>query len=190
MDKPKATSEARLRILDTADQLFYREGIRSVGIDRIIAEAKVAKMTLYAHFPSKDELILAVLQHREEKMIEFFRSAIERHSQRNKDKFRAFFASLKELLERPGFRGCPFQNAAAELSDHTHPGFEFVQAQKKRFAAVIGKLITESIGKADARTISAVVMLVEGAIVNAVIHGTPESADIARDAALQLLKGY
>ncbi len=65
------TSEARERIVQTADRLFYEEGVRAVGIDRIIAEANVAKMTLYAHFPSKDDLILAVPGHREEVAVEF-----------------------------------------------------------------------------------------------------------------------
>ena len=60
-------SDARQRIVETAERLFYAEGVRAVGIDRIIAEAGVAKMSLYNHFPSKDDLILAVLQYREEK---------------------------------------------------------------------------------------------------------------------------
>lgn len=70
MERTKATSEARQRILETADRLFYHDGIRAVGIDRIIAEAEVAKMSLYKHFPSKNELILAVLKYREEKILE------------------------------------------------------------------------------------------------------------------------
>jgi AcrR family transcriptional regulator len=97
MERTKATSEARQRILETADRLFYQDGLRAVGIDRIIAEAGVAKMSLYKHFPSKDDLILAVLKYREEKILAFFGTAMERHSKRTKDKLRAFFASLKDL---------------------------------------------------------------------------------------------
>src|SRR4249920_676858 len=82
MQRKRETSEARQRILETADRLFYREGVRAVGIDRIIAEAEVAKMSLYKHFPSKDDLILAALKHREEGVLEFFRSAIERHGKK------------------------------------------------------------------------------------------------------------
>ena len=63
-------SEARQRLLETADRLFYAGGVRSVGIDTIIAEAGVAKMTLYTHFPSKDDLIVAVLQYREGRVLE------------------------------------------------------------------------------------------------------------------------
>jgi AcrR family transcriptional regulator len=74
MGRTRATSEARQCILETADRLFYQDGLHAVGIDRIIAEAEVAKMSLYKHFPSKDDLILAVLKHREEGVLEFFRS--------------------------------------------------------------------------------------------------------------------
>ena len=99
MGRTRETSEARQRILETADRLFYQDGLRAVGIDRIIAEANVAKMSLYKHFPSKDDLILAVLQYREESVLEFFRSAMERHGKKAKSPLRAFFAALKEWFE-------------------------------------------------------------------------------------------
>src|SRR5688572_6339230 len=100
--RSKRSSPAKQRILETADRLFYEDGIRAVGIDRIIAEAGVAKMTLYAYFASKDDLIVAVLRHREGSVLEFFRSAMERHGKRAKDKMRAFFATLEEWFESPG----------------------------------------------------------------------------------------
>src|SRR6478672_2648443 len=109
MGRTQETSEARQRILKTADRLFYCDGIRAVGIDRIIAEAGVAKMTLYNHFSSKDDLILATLKYREEGVLEFFRSAMARHAKKAKNPLQAFFAALKDFFESPGFRGCPFQ---------------------------------------------------------------------------------
>src|SRR5262249_978180 len=130
MARERPTSEARQRILETADRLFYQEGVRAVGIDRIIAEAGVAKMSLYKHFASKDELILAALKYREESVLEFFRSSMERHARKAKSPLRAFFAALKDFFESPGFRGCPFQNAAVELADPAHPGAEFVRGHK------------------------------------------------------------
>src|SRR5262245_43301591 len=131
MRRKPETSEARQRILETADRLFYQDGVRAVGIDRIIAEADVAKMSLYKHFPSKDDLILAVLKYREEAVLEFFRSTMERHAKKAKNPLRAFFTALKDWFELPGFRGCPFQNAAVELADPTHPGTEFVRGHKQ-----------------------------------------------------------
>jgi AcrR family transcriptional regulator len=187
MGRTRETSEARQRILETADRLFYQEGVRGVGIDWIIAEAGVAKMSLYNHFPSKDDLILAVLQYREERVLELFRSAMERHGKKTKNRLRAFFAALKEWFETPGFRGCAFQNAAVELADPAHPGTEFVRGHKQRFSEFLRRLVEETVGKAAARFGPAVALLVEGAIVTAVIEGTPDAADVARDAALKLV---
>jgi AcrR family transcriptional regulator len=173
MGRTRETSEARQRILETADRLFYQDGFRAVGIDRIIAEAEVAKMSLYKHFPSKDDLILAVLQYREHVVLEFFRSAMERHAKKTKSPL-------------PGFRGCAFQNAAVELADAAHPGTEFVRGYKRRFAEFLRGLVEEAVGKA-AKIALAVALLVEGAIVTAVIQGSPDAADVARDAALKLM---
>ena len=153
----------------------------------MIAEADVAKATLYAHFPSKDDLILATLKHREESVKAFFRTAMERHGKRTKDKLRAFFAALKGWFESPGFRGCAFINAAVELADPKHPGSQFVREHKERFREMIDTLVAESVGKAHSKLTPAVAILVEGAVVTAVIHGSADAADVARDAALALV---
>jgi len=187
MEQIKLTSEARQRILETADRLFYQNGIRAIGIDRIIAEAAVAKMSLYKHFNSKDELILAVLKYREEQILEFFQSSMERHSKRTKDGVRAFFASFKEWVESPGFRGCAFQNAAAELADPDHAGTKFVRGHKKRFSEFLRGLVEQSIGRKSASVAAALSLLVEGAIVTAVIQGSSDSVDVARDATMKLI---
>jgi AcrR family transcriptional regulator len=187
MGRTRETSEARQRILETADRLFYQDGLRAVGIDRIIAEAEVAKMSLYKHFPSKDDLILAVLKYREESVLEFFRSAMVRHSKKAKNPLRAFFAALKEWFESPGFRGCAFQNAAVELANPAHACTEFVRGQKQRFSEFLRGLVEEVIGKSAAKVAPAVALLVEGAVVTAVIQGSPDAADVARDAALKLV---
>ena len=187
MERTKTTSEARQRILETADRLFYQDGIRAVGIDRIIAEAQVAKMSLYKHFSSKDDLILAVLKYREEKILEFFGTAMEQHGKRTKDRLRAFFGALKEWFESPGFRGCAFQNAVVELADPKHAGAQFVKDHKRRFQEFLAGLVEESLGKGAAKVAPAVGLLVEGAIVTAVIQGLPDAVDVARDATLKMV---
>jgi AcrR family transcriptional regulator len=180
-------SEARQRLLETADRLFYAEGVRNVGIDKVIAQAGVAKMTLYTHFPSKDDLIMAVLQYREEKVLTFFSEAVERHGKRAKDKLRAFFTALKEWFESPGFRGCAFQNTAVELADPTHPGTQFVRSHKQRFIEILSSFVEESVGKSATKLVPMIALLVEGAIVTAVISGSPDAAEVARNAALKLV---
>lgn len=183
--KRAATSEARERVLETADRLFYEHGVRAVGIDRVIAEAGIAKATLYAHFPSKDDLILAVLHYREKTVDAFFNEAMERHGK--KTPLRAFFAALKEWFESPGFRGCAFQNAAIELADPKHPGAEFVRGHKQRFSELLRDIVERTVGRSAAKLAPAVNLLVEGAIVTAVIQGTADAADVARDAALKFV---
>ncbi len=187
MGRIKAVSDARQRILDTADLLFYAEGVRTVGIDRIIAESEVAKMTLYAHFRSKDDLILAVLEYREGRFTAWFSEAIERHTKAEGGRLGALFAALKEWFETPTFRGCAFINASVELADPGHPGFAFARQHKERFHAFLARLIEDALGKEAAKLAPAVAVLIEGAIVIAVIQGSSEPADVARDAALRLL---
>ncbi|MBN9522712.1 TetR/AcrR family transcriptional regulator [bacterium] len=179
-----ATSEARQRILETADRLFYEHGVRAVGIDRVIAEAGIAKATLYVHFPSKDDLILAVLQYREKNVLEFFRAATGRHGR--KTPLRAFFAALREWFDSPGFRGCAFQNAAIELADPKHPGTEFVRGHKQRFFELIRGIVEETAGRSATKVAPVIALLVEGAVVTAVLQGRPDAADVAREAALKL----
>jgi AcrR family transcriptional regulator len=181
MERTRPTSKARQRILETADRLFYEVGFRAVGIDRIIAESEVAKATLYVHFPSKDDLILAVLEHRERSNTEFFRSSMKRHA-KAKGPLGPFFAALREWFESPGFRGCAFQNAAVELADPAH-GF------KRRFGEFLRGLIEEAVGEEAAKLAPAVFLLVEGAIVTAAIQGKPDAVDVARDAAARLITG-
>ena len=181
-------SEARQRILETADRLFYQEGICAVGIDRIVAEAGVAKMTLYTHFPSKNDLILAVLQYREETFFDFLRDAMERHRQRLNDPLHAFFASLKEWFTSPDFHGCAFQNAAMALADPNHPATRFARDHKRRFTEMLRSVIEQSVGREANEFVPMIALLVEGAMVTAAIQGTPEAADIAWNATQRLVQ--
>ncbi|MCC7531653.1 MAG: TetR/AcrR family transcriptional regulator [Candidatus Melainabacteria bacterium] len=189
MSKARANkSDTRQRIVETAERLFYAEGMRAVGIDRIIAEAEVAKMSLYNHFPSKDDLILAVLQYREEKFNGMFENLISRHVSKGMDRLGAFFAALKDWFESPGFRGCMFINARVELADAKHPASKFSACHKERFHQMLQTIIEESAGMNSAETVApAISLLVEGAIVTAVMAQSSESADVAREAALALV---
>jgi AcrR family transcriptional regulator len=181
-------SDARQRIVETAERMFYSDGIRAVGIDRIIAEAEVAKMSLYNHFPSKDDLILAVLEYREVKFDGMFEAWMGRHLSQGKDRLRAFFAALRDWFESPGFRGCMFINARVELADPEHAASKFSATHKMRFHRMLRAILEASKGEELAETLApAVALLVEGAIVTAVMSQSPDSADVARDATLALV---
>ncbi|NUS45960.1 MAG: TetR/AcrR family transcriptional regulator [Mycobacteriaceae bacterium] len=109
-------STARERLLDTATRLFYAEGIHTVGIDRIIAAAGIAKATFYRHFRTKDDLVVAYLEHEYARQ----RAMLESVPGTGLDSIVTIFERLGELSRGPGFRGCPFLNAAVEFSDPGH----------------------------------------------------------------------
>ena len=109
-------SEARERLLSTASGLFYNEGLRAVGVDRIVAEAQVTRATFYRHFPSKDDLIVAYLRGADDAVRAEFRIA-EEDSSSPAGALRAIGSAIAASLARPGFRGCAFLNASAEFPD-------------------------------------------------------------------------
>lgn len=104
---------ARERLLAAANELFYEEGIHTVGIDRVIERAGVAKASLYSTFGSKDELVQAYLAERADLRRQRIAERVEKESE-PRAKLLAIFDDLCALVERPGFRGCAFINASAE----------------------------------------------------------------------------
>ena len=116
-------SAGRERILETAYELFSRHGTRAVGVDRIVAESGVAKMTLYRHFSSKDELITAFLARREERWTRgWLQAEVERRASTPRERLLAIFDVFGEWFEREDFEGCSFINVMLELTDRADPG--------------------------------------------------------------------
>ncbi|MFK4110443.1 TetR/AcrR family transcriptional regulator [Streptomyces sp. NPDC002176] len=139
----KSTSEARARLLDTATRIFYAEGIHSVGVDRIIAEAQVTRATLYRHFKGKDELILAYLQQADHG-IRGQVDAIRAQGLLAAGTVRAVGRFIAEGIRSPGFRGCAFLNAAAEYPDPAHPVHQAVLAHRQWFLETATQLMEEA----------------------------------------------
>ncbi|MGV9786434.1 TetR/AcrR family transcriptional regulator [Streptomyces sp. NPDC003435] len=139
----KSTSEARARLLDTATRIFYAEGIHSVGVDRIIAEAQVTRATLYRHFKGKDELILAYLQ-QADRGIRGQVDAIRARGLPAAGTVRAVGEFIAEGIRSPGFRGCAFLNAAAEYPDPAHPVHQAVLAHRQWFLETATQLMEEA----------------------------------------------
>ncbi|MEH0932268.1 TetR/AcrR family transcriptional regulator [Micromonospora sp. CPCC 205558] len=142
-DEPDARpSEARLRLLRTATRIFYTEGIHSVGVDRIIAEAKVTRATFYRHFPSKDDLILAYLR----EVHQMDREMVEEALAANRspvDPLLAIAGSIAQNIQSPGFRGCAFLNAAAEYPDTNHPVHQELLTHRQWFLDTITMLMAQ-----------------------------------------------
>lgn len=140
-------SEARTRLLNTATELFYAEGLHAVGVDRVIAEAQVTRATLYRHFRSKDDLLVAYLNGADE-AIRARLEAARTEQAKPADVIRAVGRAIAEDLQRPGFRGCAFLNAAAEYPDPDHPVHRAVLRHRDWFLTTMTELFS-GIGKID-----------------------------------------
>ncbi|GHI95191.1 TetR/AcrR family transcriptional regulator [Streptomyces olivaceus] len=143
-----STSAARSRLLTTATRIFYAEGIHSVGVDRIIAEAQVTRATLYRHFTGKEELVLAYLGQADlgiRAQVEAARAGEETAA----GEVRAVARSIADGIRSPGFRGCAFLNAVAEYPDPAHPVHRAVLAHRQWFLDTVTKLLAR-IGDAPA----------------------------------------
>lgn len=138
--RPPAPS--KIKILATADELFYQEGIHTVGVDRIIAGARVTKATFYKHFRSKDLLIIAYVEGRDRQVREWF-TVREQAGDAPREIARALVDSINEEAIRPGFRGDPFINAAAQFADENHPVRVAVTAHRDWYAKRIEQLFRE-----------------------------------------------
>ncbi|GEK04398.1 TetR/AcrR family transcriptional regulator [Streptomyces sp. NPDC003388] len=138
-----STSEARKRLLGTATRVFYAEGIHSVGVDRIIAEAQVTRATLYRHFSGKEELVLAYLDLADQGIREQVAAAQE-SGESPADRVRAVARSIAEGIRSPGFRGCAFLNAVAEYPDPAHPVHQAVLAHRQWFLETVTDLLARA----------------------------------------------
>jgi AcrR family transcriptional regulator len=168
------------RILETADRLFYLQGIRAVGVDTIAAEIGISKRTLYNHFPSKDALIAAYLTRRAKPARPSDKPPAEQ--------ILGAFDQLQRRFASDDFRGCPFVNAVAELGAADQAVRKIAVAFKDSRRAWFRDLLTE-LGAADADGLATQLqLLVDGAIATNLVRNDPSIARAAQDTARVLLK--
>jgi len=177
-DKTTAPSPAE-RILAAADQLFYQQGIRAVGVDAVAAEAGVSKRTLYNYYATKDDLIAAYLVARFKQFAPSDEPA--------RTQLLGYFEYVEGLLASPGFRGCPYVNAVTELSDPKHPAAGIAMQFKQQRRAWIRALL-ERLGANDADALATQLqLLAEGAFCSVLVRADPALARAARAAAEVLI---
>jgi AcrR family transcriptional regulator len=179
------TSPARDRVLETATRLFYAEGVHAVGIDRIIAEAGVAKATFYHHFPAKDELVRAYLV-QQSQLQRATAASLGKATPR--EMLLAIFDNVGELGRDPGYRGCPFVNAAAEYPDPSHPVRQAISEHRRWFRTLLRDLLAEDGHPDPERTADLLVALKDGLLVAADLDD-PTRQSVIRDAVIRLLDG-
>jgi AcrR family transcriptional regulator len=178
---------ARERLLAAANDLFYRQGIRSVGIDEIIAQADVAKMSLYRSFASKDELVAGYLRERDRLYWEWWESVVARHPGAPREQLLALFRALVRRATRPDYRGCPFTNAATEFPEPDHPARAVAVANKRELRRRLRDLARE-IGARDPEILAdQLVLLFEGTYSSAQTFGAAGPAGRVAEAAETLL---
>ena len=132
-----------VRILDTANRLFYDEGVHTVGINRIIAEAHVTKTTFYKYYPSKDRLIVAYLNRRDN----YIREIVAEILRTNDDpltRLELLVDAIAGEAQKPDFRGCPFINATAQFSDPAHPVREAIARHRHWYGDEVEALFRDA----------------------------------------------
>jgi AcrR family transcriptional regulator len=171
------------QILSIAGTLFYSEGIRAVGIDRIIDETKVAKATLYRHFPSKDHLVAAYLQQRHDRVMGSLHEALNTEAI-PRNQLRLIFERLYEKADSPEFRGCAFALAVAEHGDSERV-VSVARTHKKMVADIFRDVISKVAVNAD-QAAAHLALLYEGALATVAVARDPQAVLMARDCALSV----
>jgi AcrR family transcriptional regulator len=168
-------SEPRARLLAKASELFYREGVNSVGVDRIVSEANVTRATFYRHFPSKQDLVLAYLQGAHDVIEERIATALTIEDP--KARLRAIGEDIADQLQSPWFGGCAFIKVASEFDDPDEPVRRAVAAHRAWFAEIVRTAFADAgHARPDAPT-RHFIMLRDGAMVAGYLDGTDQAAE-------------
>ncbi len=181
-------SAKRDQLIDTALELFNRDGYRATGIDKILAESGVAKMTLYNHFGSKDALILAALERRDARWRDWFRHAVERRAESPRERLLAVFDALEEWFAQPDFQGCMFMRAASEYCACDDPIHAVAAEHQRLLLAELRDLAAAAGAQRPAKLAREILLLVMGAIVATQINGPVDAGKAAKRAAEVLIE--
>ena len=183
-DNPVAAAPggARDRLLGAADRLFYRRGIRAVGVNEIVVSAGVAKTSLYLHFASKDDLVAMYLAGRTSSYINQWASVLAGSSELDPHaRIDLIFDVLGLFVRSDGYRGCPFVNAAAELPDTSHAGYAAIVGYRRYVREVLFGSVTREASVPEPDAMAALLqVLYDGALAGSVIEGNDAPVQRAR----------
>jgi AcrR family transcriptional regulator len=178
---------ARDKVFEVAADLFYRKGVRAVGVDTIVQQAGVAKISLYRSFPSKDDLVVAYLEDRNESFWRQWDEAFARHQGDPRAQLRAIMRYLAQRTTQPGYRGCPFINYCAEFPETSHPGRRVAEANKREWRRRFIE-IAEAFGAPRPKQLAdSLLLLVEGAYAISQTLGGPQGPGHAIEWAAEAL---
>ena len=189
----KGRKSKREHLVEVAQQLFYREGIKGTGIDTVLEHANISKRTLYNHFKSKDELVIATLQRRDDEFMNMLKAGVRKYAGRQKGnalfaKPLAFFDAIEEWTTSSQFSGCMFINASAEFPRQDHP-IHVICTMHKRLVIQYVEELLEPLQLTDKHDLALqFAVLADGAIVNAHTTSNKNAAQIAKQIAFSLLE--
>jgi AcrR family transcriptional regulator len=185
--KAQESLDARERILRTASELFYRRGVRAVGVDLVVAEAGVAKTSLYRHFRTKDDLISAFLAREDEDFWGVWDREAAAARGDPKVELDAHLGWIGERVERLNYRGCPQINVAAEFPEADHPARRVAEAHKREMRRRL-RAIAERLGALRPDELAGQLsVLINGAFVSSQIFERGEATSLLRRAADALI---
>lgn len=188
--KPGRTKLAAERIRETARELFYRQGIRAVGVDEIVARAGVTKPSLYRSFVSKDELAAACLRDRSEEFLRRFDAALAQCPGDPRQGLRRWLVQLARKATKSDYRGCGLTNAAVEYPARKHPA-RLVAADNKRVFRARLKDAVAAMGADQAGLVAdGLLLLIEGAYASGQLFGRDGPARVLADAADALIAAH
>jgi len=184
---PKGEVSARERILATASELFYREGIRAVGVDTVVERSGVSKTSLYRLFDSKDALIAAFAAEKDRLFWAWWDRIEEQHAGNPRAVLQALLSGIAERVGHPAFRGCPFLNLATEFPHDNHPGRVVARGNKEEMRARLATIVAK-LGVGDPnRTASQIVLIINGAYVTGLMAEPTDLRGDLVDAVTKLL---
>lgn len=185
--RPKRAAE---RIRESARDLFYRQGIRAVGVDEIVTQAGVTKPSLYRSFPSKDELAADYLRHLGEEGLARFEATISAKPGDPRGQFHLWLAELLQRASKADYRGCGATNAAVEYPHHKHPARKVAVSIKIRFRAALAALAKAMGARKPDRLGDALLLLLEGVYASGQLFGPGGPAHVVIEAADALIDSY
>ena len=184
-----AGAVAHAQILDAAENLFYLEGTRNIGIDAVVKRAGVNKMSLYRQFESKEDLLQHYLVRTDQKFWTYFDESINKHPGAPRHQLRQLFVDLAQRTSAASYRGCPFVNVAVEYPDRSHVARRMVADNKTRLLRRLTELASAA-GARDATSLArCLALLIEGAYAASQTYKPDSSLMTALPVAAELLIG-
>jgi AcrR family transcriptional regulator len=183
-------TEVRDKILTTATDLFYKQGIRAVGVDLVVEKAGVAKTSLYRHFGTKDDLVVAFLQRMDQEFWQTWDRVTAQHADDARAELHAQLAWIGERAGQPDYRGCPQLNIAAEFPEVEHPARKLATAHKRELRRRL-KVIAERLHCAAPDALAGqLAVLINGAFVSTPLYEPGEATRLLQRAADALIAAH